>query len=163
MVRFREGRKFHNLHPDTFTSNNLFAEVANAIDGRTSKGNSGKVTVLNGALTKHNGRRRQLQIDLQRPYSISAIRLHLRDGEQRQKWQKRLVVCVSNSTIATGQVSVGIQCGKEYLASTSGQSPLFPCWTSGRYVYAVLRNSFYPIQVCKMQIFKGLSSGVIRV
>ena len=146
------------LHPDTFSSNNQYAEAANAIDGRTNIGESGAITVLNCASTKHTKKWRQLQylqIDLQRPYSIAAVRLHLRDGASRQYWQNGLVVSVSNSTIDTTRANVETQCGRTY-SFRSGQSPLFSCWTSGRYVYAVLRNSVSPLQVCEMEIFKGL-------
>ena len=153
------------LYPDTHFESGGYCEAANAIDGRTNIGESGAVTVLNCASTMSTRQWRNLQylqIDLQRPYSIAAIRLHLRDGEQRRRWQNGLVVIVSNSTIGRSQTNVGTQCGVAYNPSELGQSPLFPCWASGRYVYAALRHrALYPVQVCEMQIFKGLSRATI--
>ena len=152
-------------YPDTHFESGGYCEAANAIDGRTNIGESGAVTVLNCASTKSARQWRKLQylqIDLQRPYSIAAIRLHLRDGEHRRRWQNGLVVIVSNSTIGSSQTNVGTQCGVAYNPSELGQSPLFPCWASGRYVYAALRHrAAYPVQVCEMQIFKGLSRATI--
>ena len=145
------------LYPDTFSKEKRHSIAANAIDGRTNIGESGRVTVLNCASTKQPGQVRPLQylqIDLQRPYSIAAVRLHLRDGKQRQRWQNGLIVTVSNSTI---EANDGIQCGVAYHVARHGQSPLFRCWISARYVYAILRNKSSPLQVCEMQIFRGWS------
>jgi hypothetical protein len=127
-------------------------KAENAIDGKT---NVGENNLVNCASTDDLWPNRQyrslqyLQIDLQRSYSIAAVRLHLRDIRHRQKWQNGLVVNVSNSTLERST-----QCGEAYDWITSGQSPLFSCWTSARYVYAVLQNTIYPLQVCEMQIYK---------
>ena len=154
------------LYPDVRIKAGELCKAENAIDGRTNIGESGKHTVLNCASTNDlwpNRRQRSLQylqIDLQRPYSIAAVRLHLRDEEHRQEWQNGLFVKVSNSTL---QRAAGTRCGVAYDATRFGQSPLFTCWTSGRYVYAILKNTLYPLQVCEMQIFKGLSKGCKRI
>ena len=154
-------RPWAKLYPDTHFENDKYSEAVNAIDGRTNIGKRGR-TIAECASTKDSGEWRRLQylqIDLQRPYSIAAIRLHLLDGELR-RWQNGLVVSVSNSTIET---SMGTQCGEAYDANKFGQSPLFACWKSGRYVYAILRDTFSPLQVCKMQIFKGMSMSITNL
>ena len=159
------------LYPDTFSENGAFASAANAIDGRTNIGESGQVTVENCASTRTKGKRsfqrlltklQYLQIDFQRPHSITAVRLHLRDGEWRRMCQEGLVVIVSNIAIQASETSVATQCGSPYGKTNFEQSPLFLCGTSGRYIYAVLRNSRFPLQVCEMQIFKGLPKELSR-
>ena len=145
------------LYPDVLLQNGRYAYPANAIDGRTNIGESGRDTVLNCASTRDPWRKRPLQylqIDLKRSYSIAAVRLHLRDGVDRRKWQNGLVVSVSNTFIMTS-LNVGTICGKSYNATTFGQSPFFHCSTSGRYVNAVLLSKDAPLQVCEMEIFKG--------
>jgi hypothetical protein len=143
------------LYPDIRVKAGKLCKAENAIDGKT---NVGENNLVNCASTDDLWPNRQyrslqyLQIDLQRSYSIAAVRLHLRDIRHRQKWQNGLVVNVSNSTLERST-----QCGEAYDWITSGQSPLFSCWTSARYVYAVLQNTIYPLQVCEMQIYKGLS------
>ena len=152
------------LYPDTYSYQGRYSEAVNAIDGQTNRGESGTDAVLNCASTKHSGEWRRLQylqIDLQRPYTIAAIRLHLQEG--RQRWQNGLVVSVSNSTIQPSQTSVGTHCGSPYRPAIFRQSTLFPCWSRGRYVYAVLRYTSFPLQVCEIQIFKGLSIAITRV
>ena len=160
------------LYPDTYWVNNAPCSAAKAIDGRTNIGESGAVDVLNCAATNTTYKKtgkwntlplRYLKIDFQRPHSITAIRLHLRDGEFRRKWQNGLVVSVSNTVIQTSRTSVGTQCGSPYGRTQFEQSPLFLCRTSGRYIYAVLRNSKYPLQVCEVQIFKGLPEAIAKI
>ena len=146
------------LYPDTYSHGEVSAKADNAIDGRTSIGESVGVSLLHCASTNDPSQLRPLQyleIDLGRIYSIAAVRLHLRDGIPRRIGQSGLVVNVRNSTI--NDASEGVQCGEAYNDKFE-QSPLFSCWKPGRYVYAVLRDSLYPLQVCEMQIFKGLSS-----
>ena len=152
------------LHPDTDPTG---AGAANAIDGQTNIGESGADNVSKCASTKAFWKQRPLQylqINLQRPYSIAAIRLHLRDGLSKQKWQNDLIVRVSNSTIDKSSI-VGTQCGDAYDAGRLEQSPLFRCSTPGgyvygQYVYAILKNKAFPLQVCEMQVFKGLSTTI---
>ena len=156
-------RSWASLYPAVHFEQGGYCEAANAIDGRTNIGQSGSNTVLNCASTKDSWPRHSrkwlqyLQIDLQRQYSVAAVTLHLRDGEDRQKWQNGLIVTVSNSTIDINQASAGSKCGSAYDAERFGQSPVFTCSNTGRYIYATLRDSPYPLQVCEMQIFKGMS------
>lgn len=151
------------LYPDVFTHEGKQSVATNAFDGLDSIGKSGDGEgVLNCASTQGKYRKwkrlRYLELDLQRQFSVAAIQLHLRDGIGRQKTQDGLVVYVSNTAIRVAEaVTPGTQCGQGYNASADGQSPIFSCWTSGRYVYAVLRNSVHQLQVCEVQIFEGSS------
>ena len=151
VLRVRERRECDHLGKIVsryFFQSGGYCEAANAIDRRTNIGESGEVTILKCASTRvlaYSFKPLQyLQIDLLRPYSIAVVRLHLRDGKFRRRWQHGLVVTVSNSTIET---NVGTQCGAYDVAKLE-QSPLFPCWTSAQCVYAVLRNTRSPLQVC---------------
>jgi hypothetical protein len=122
------------LYPDVHTKHEGQSFAANAIDGDTIIG--------------------KREIDLQRPYSISAIKLHLRYKPYNQG-QNGLIFSLSNTSIKTSQASIGDQCGTQFSNSTSKQSPEFTCWNSGRYVYVVLYSQ-NPLQVCEVPIFKVL-------
>jgi hypothetical protein len=141
-----------DLYPSTLEVQNQLCNASNALDGHSNIGESGPDGVFNCASTSHplSNQLQYLQIDLHLQYAIAAVRLHLRDGEVRRKRQRGLVVMVSNNTIGKGG---GKECG--VYVSKKEQSPLFSCWTTARYVYAVLRSEKYPLQVCEMQIFKG--------
>lgn len=144
------------LYPSAYSSNGRYSEAENAIDGRTSS-----VSLLDCASTKFSyqlssfrlTQLHYLEINLQRPYFIAAIKLHL--SRSTQIWQNGLVVSVSNTSIQQGQTRVGVQCGSSYSSVT--KTTLFPCWTTGQYVYALRRGRvFHPLQVCEIQIFKEM-------
>lgn len=147
------------LYPNIFTTKEVpprKSVAVNAIDGENNIGFSGTGNgILNCASTADNRVWRKLQylrINLQRVDFIAAVRLHLRDGLNRQKWQNGLSVRVSNTT----DLNSAHQCGSNlYNADRDGQSPVFVCLKSATFIWAVVSRRNIPVQVCEVQAFNG--------
>ncbi|XP_062498995.1 sushi, von Willebrand factor type A, EGF and pentraxin domain-containing protein 1-like [Corticium candelabrum] len=84
--------------------------------------------------------------------NISYVKLHLRDGLKRRRQQNGLTVSVSNSS----NIDSATRCSdRAYDASTHGQSPVFVCMNQARYIWVVLRNSPWHLQVCEVRAYTG--------
>jgi hypothetical protein len=96
---------------------------------------------------------RYLKIDLKYKYYITAITVHLRDNGyyNRQAWQNGLTVQLSNDSHA----SMGVQCGDKYDQVKHGQSPIFPCFISTRYIIISRREGNTALQICEVEAFTG--------
>ena len=155
---------------DVYEKEGKTALAANAVDGLSSIGDSGSDGVQNCAGLKRRGyrylgiyrvQRRQLQylrVDLGHSQLIHSIRLHLRDGKdknfkyERYRDQNGMIVSISNSSRVSQSDS---RCGLPYNGATHIQSPVFDCGLSARYVWMVLRNSYKPLLVCEVEVYAG--------
>ena len=153
------------LSPNAFSGLNLqthvfeSARASNAIDGDNREGSSGGT--FNGymkcAITDFNIQSRRnplkyLRIEMAREENISYVKLHLRDGLKRRRQQNGLAVSVSNSS----NIDSATRCSdRAYDASNHGQSPVFVCMNQARYIWVVLRNSLWHLQVCEVRAYTG--------
>ena len=131
-----------------------------AIDGDNRKGRAGGLQeeLLKCASTSmkqesRNNPVKHLLVRMERAEYISYVRLHLRDGLRRQQLQNGLTVSVGNST----DIQHALSCGNEaYNAVRHGQSPFFICMNSAQYIWIVLRNSLWALQVCEVRAYSGM-------
>jgi hypothetical protein len=140
------------LYPDVYE----LSKASNAIDGNTEIGKSGVTGFENCATTSIKytyNELKYLKIDFIKPYYISAIRLHLRDGPFRQAWQRGLSVELVNSSTSVS----GMQCGDPYVynGANHGQSPIFHCFNMASGILLVLRQKPNPLQICEIEVFGG--------
>ncbi|XP_062498853.1 CUB and sushi domain-containing protein 3-like isoform X3 [Corticium candelabrum] len=150
------------LSPDTFTSatnSSRQSSASVAIDGDNRKGRAGgsQEEFLKCASTSMKQKSlsnpvKHLLVRMERAEYISYVRLHLRDGLRRQHLQNGLTVSVGNSP----DIQHASSCGNEaYNAVRHGQSPFFICMNSAQYIWIVLRNSRWPLQVCEVRAYSG--------
>ena len=153
------------LSPNAFSSRNPQTHVvewvsaSNAIDGDNREGSSGGVfdQYMKCAMTGFDIESRRkplkyLKIEMTREENISYIKLHLRDGLKRRRLQNGLTVSVSNSS----NIDSATRCSdRAYDASTHGQSPVFVCMNQARYIWVVLQNSLWPLNVCEVRAYTG--------
>ena len=135
------------------------AVAANAVDGLSSIGDSGDTGGQNCAGLRRHERIEQLQylrIDLGHSQQIYSIRLYLRDGnDDRYKIyedQNGMVVSISKSS----ELSLSTyNCGLPYNSTNDGQSPVFVCDSSARYIWMVVRNHSKPLFICEVEVYAG--------
>ena len=156
------------LSPNAFSSPNPqthvveSARASNAIDGDNREGSSSgsfdefmKCAIAAAdpvASQSEKKPMKYLKIEMTREEDISYVKLHLRDGLNRRKQQNGLTVSVSNSP----NVDSATRCSdKVYNASKHGQSPVFVCMNQARYIWVVLRNSLWQLQVCEVRAYTG--------
>ena len=143
------------LSPNALIYRNERAEASNAIDGDNREGSSGRSFdgLMKCAVTA-TGRDtlKYLKIEMTRQEDISYVKLYLRDGLNSRRQQNGLTVSVSNSS----NIDSATRCSdKVYDASTHGQSPVFVCMNQARYIWVVLRNSRWHLQVCEVRAYTG--------
>ena len=136
------------------------ALAKNAVDGMSSIGESDARGGQNCAglnVLKIHPRNRKLQylkVDLGHSQYIYCIRLHLRDGKDKERYsaQKGMVVSISNRSHLS---SLNHTCGLPYNPKTDGQSPVFVCESSGRYIWMTVKNHTKPLFICEVEVYVG--------
>ena len=156
------------LSPNTYSKQNPqthaveWARASNAIDEDNREGSSGgtfdefmKCAIAAAdPVARQSGKKpmQYLKIEMTREEDISYVKLHLRDGLNRRRQQNGLTVSVSNSD----NIDSATRCSdKVYNAYTHGQSPVFVCMNQARYIWVVLPNSPWDLQVCEVRAYTG--------
>ena len=127
------------------------ALARNAVDGRSSIGESGINGGQNCAGLQKPSRLQCFRVDLGHAQHIYSIRLRLRDGIYAEQ-EGMIVKTSNNSDFSTSWHS----CGEPYDPKTNNsQSPVFVCDSTARYVWMVLRSSKRPLFICEVEVYAG--------
>ena len=144
--------------PYTDHVNNVTASAANAVDGKSSIGQSRGLGLRFCAVNnyKTNDKVQFLRISLHQKQPILSVRLHLRDPA------RGFIPTVYYSRLGSVNISVGNssdvsdvrrQCGSSYQAS-QGQSPIFICYATGSYVWLTVSANYF-LEVCEVEVYAG--------
>ena len=143
------------LLPGVFSHAQGNAVGQNAIDGIVPSNTGDDIGFLKCAIASYS-RSSELRVFLLNQYVLMSIKLYLRDGDNRQRWQNGLKVIVNDSNVQEQQ------CGDTYNQFSQGQNATFICGNGILSSFFRLTldhgqppTSTQPIQICEVEVLVG--------
>ena len=159
----KNNTKHIELLPGVFSHTTRYPVAQNAIDGIVPNNTGGGIDSWDCAISSYS-RFSQLRVFLLNRHVLVSIKLYLRDGDKRQRWQNGLKVIVKDSNEQEQQ------CGETYNQSRQGQNPSFICGNGilSSFFRITLDHgqppsSTQPIQICEVQVLVGKFDNTLHV